>query len=87
MLILGDSFGTGAGEGFIDYFDDVVALNLHEFTRLPDQKRDRLWQTLAFDWRPTRVIILVCDENAYHLAQYLNEVARLRVTPRPQGNT
>jgi hypothetical protein len=78
LLILGDSFGAAAGQGLMDYFDEVVALNMYELTRVPDDKKDRLWQALAIDWRPTRIIVLVCDENVFHLAQYLNEIARPR---------
>jgi hypothetical protein len=77
LLIVGDSFAAAAGSVLIDYFDEVVALNLYEFTRAPDDKKDRVWQALAIDWRPTRIIVLVCDENVFHLPQYLNEVARL----------
>ena len=79
LLILGDSFAAAASEGFIDYFDEVVALNLYEFMRAPDDRKHRVWQALATDWRPTRIIVLVCDENVFHLPQYLNEIARLRV--------
>jgi hypothetical protein len=78
LLILGDSFATSASDGLIDYFDEVAALNMWEFMGAPDDKKDRLWQALAIDWRPTRIIILVCDENVFHLPQYLNEIARLR---------
>ena len=77
LLILGDSFATAASSVLIDYFDEVVTVNLWEFTWAPDDKKDRLWQALAIDWRPTRIIVLVCDENVFHLPQYLNEVARL----------
>ena len=70
--------GSSASHGLIDYFDEVVALTLYEFTRMPDDKKDRLWRTLAIDWRPTRFIVLVSDENVFHLPQYLNEIARLR---------
>jgi hypothetical protein len=77
LLILGDSFGVGAGRVLIDYFDEVVALRMQQFAALPDDKKDRLWQTLTLDWRPTRIIVLVYDENVFHLAQYLNEIARL----------
>ena len=31
LLILGDSFGVGAGGVLIDYFDEVVALNMQQF--------------------------------------------------------
>jgi hypothetical protein len=79
LLILGDSFAAAASQGLIDYFDEVVALNLNEFTRAPDDKKDRLWQALAIDWRPTQIIILICDENVFHLPQYLSEIARLRI--------
>ena len=79
--------GSSASHGLIDYFDEVVALTLNEFTRAPDDKKDRVWQALAIDWRPTRIIVLVCDENAFHLPQYLNEIARLPAAPRFRGST
>ena len=80
LLILGDSFGAGASSGLIDYFDEAVALNVWAFIGAPDDKKDRVWQALAIDWRPTRIILLVCDENVFHLPQYLNEIARLGVS-------
>ena len=80
LLILGDSFGVGAGSVLIDYFDEVVALRMQEFASAPDDRKDRLWQALGIDWRPTRIIVLVYDENVFHLPQYLHEIARLRMT-------
>ena len=67
LLILGDSFGVGAGGVLIDYFDEVVALRMQQFAALPDDKKDRLWQALALDWRP----------DAYHRSR----VRRERVSP------
>jgi hypothetical protein len=78
LLILGDSFAASAGAVLIDYFDEVVAVSMQQFTGAPDATKDRLWRALAIDWRPTRIIVLVYDENVFHLPQYLNEIARLR---------
>jgi hypothetical protein len=85
LLILGDSFAEGAAAVLVDYFDEVVAINMQEFTAGPEPGRDRLWQALTRDWRPTRIIVLVYDENVFHLPQYLNEIARLPAAPRPRG--
>jgi hypothetical protein len=87
LLILGDSFGRGAGSVLIDYFDEVVHINMQAFMSETEGKRDRVWQALTIDWRPTRILVLVYDENVFHLPQYLNEIARLPAAPRLRRGT
>lgn len=70
LLLLSDSFGAKAAATLIEYFSDIVMINMNNVQRLsPDQRRS-LWYRLNNDWRPDYVLVVVQDGNISLLSRF-----------------
>lgn len=75
MLLLGDSFLAGAADALIGYASDIIALNLNNLPRLPQEEQRILWERVTAAWRPDRVLMVVNDGNINAIARYVEVIA------------
>jgi hypothetical protein len=74
ILLLSDSFGWGAAFGLIEYFRDVVMINMNNFQTLEEADRRDLWRRLKENWGGSNVLVLIEDGNAGLLSQFVKSL-------------
>ena len=70
LLLLSDSFGAAAASSLIEYFRDVVMINMNNFQSLDEEDRRALWRRLRDNWRDAHVLALVQDGNVSLLSRF-----------------
>ena len=63
ILLLSDSFGAAAASSLIEYFRDVVMINMNNFQVLAEDDRRALWRRLKENWGGSNVLVLIEDGN------------------------
>ena len=81
LLVLADSFGPGAGQAFIEHFDDVVILNINDFGQMTREELRALWTQLFQDWRPARTQFVFCDCNVTSIETFVDALPVIEDAP------
>jgi hypothetical protein len=79
LLILSDSFGAGAASALIEYYSDIIDINLNNFPRLTRDEQRVLWNRLTAAWQPDHVLMVLQDGNAGALPRLADPVSRVAV--------
>jgi hypothetical protein len=74
ILLLSDSFGWGAAFSLIEYFRDVVMINMNNFQTLEEADRQALWRRLKENWGGSNVLVLVQDGNIGLLSRFVKSL-------------
>jgi hypothetical protein len=70
ILLLSDSFGRAAGFSLIEYFRDVVMINMSNFQTLDEVNRRALWRRLKENWGGSNVLVLIEDGNVGLISRF-----------------
>jgi hypothetical protein len=70
ILLLSDSFGRAAGFSLIEYFRDVVMINMNNFQTLDEANRQALWRRLKENWGGSNVLVLIEDGNVGLISRF-----------------
>jgi hypothetical protein len=85
ILLLSDSFGWGATFSLIEYFRDVVMINMNNFQSLDEADRLALWRRLKEYWGGSNVLVLIEDGNVGLLSRFVNLSRRENIKLAPRG--
>ena len=76
ILLLSDSFGWGAAFSLIEYFSDIVMININNFQTLEEADRQALWRRLRENWGGSKVLVVVQDGNISLLSRFVKTLPR-----------
>jgi hypothetical protein len=76
ILLLSDSFGAGAASSLIEYFRDVVMINMNNFQMLEEGDRRVLWRRLEENWGGSNVLVLIEDGNVTLPSRFVKSLPR-----------
>ena len=74
ILLLSDSFGWGGAFSLIEYFRDVVMINMNNFQTLEEADRQALWRRLKENWGGSNVLVLIEDGNVGLLSRFVKSL-------------
>jgi hypothetical protein len=70
LLLLSDSFGAAAAAGLIEYFADILMINMNNYQVLELDQRRALLERLKSKWGDAQVLVLVEDGNITLLSRF-----------------
>jgi hypothetical protein len=73
-LLFSDSFGWGAASGLIEYFCDVLMINMNDFQALSEADRRALWARLKENWREAHVLAVANVGNITLFARFVKSI-------------
>ena len=74
LLLFSDSFGWGALTGLVEYFCDVLMINMNNFRELNETDRRALWNRLTENWRDARVLVVLNAGNITLFASFAKSI-------------
>jgi len=72
LLLLSDSFGSGAASSLIGFFSQIIDINLNNFGTMSPGERRQLWIRLMYEWKPDRVYLVLNDGNFPGMLRFAN---------------
>jgi hypothetical protein len=79
LLILSDSFGATAASTLIEYYSDIIDINLNNFSRLSRNDQRMLWTRVNTIWRPDYVLMVVQDGNVTAIPRMSDPISNIAV--------
>ena len=70
LLLLSDSFGAAAAAGLIEYFADIIMINMNNYQVMELDQRRALLERLKSKWGDAEVLVLVEDGNISLLSRF-----------------
>jgi hypothetical protein len=75
LLIISDSFGALAASTLIEYFADIIDINMNNFPRLQPEERRTLWHRVTTEWQPDAILMVLQDGDVTEIPRFADPIS------------